>query len=200
MCSGRTRNEKKKRQLRQRVSHLPGRTVVLFEDETYLVLFPPLRAGWAKRGETVSVVLCGANARRVVYGVISVATGRRFFLPCRRQRAAEFQEFLRLVRNRYRGWKIIMILDMDSSHTAQASQRLAAALDIELLWLPVRCPELNPMEGLWRMGKQQVCANRQYVDIDQQAKRFVDYLKALPSYEALVKSGVLSGNFWLWKK
>ena len=112
------------------------------------MLFPPLRAGWAKQGEAASVVLCGANARRVVYGVIGVATGRRLFLPRHHRQAADFQAFLRLVGSRYRGWKVVMILDRDSSHTAQASQRLAAALNIELFWLPVRCPELNPMEGL----------------------------------------------------
>ena len=58
--------------------------------------------------------------------------------------------FLRELRRRYRDRPIALLLDEDSSHTARASQHLAAELGIELLWLPKRSPELNPMEHLWR--------------------------------------------------
>jgi hypothetical protein len=37
-----------------------------------------------------------------------------------------------------------------SSHTAGTSQDLAARLNIRLIWLPTRSPELNPMDHLWR--------------------------------------------------
>jgi hypothetical protein len=39
----------KKTRLRQWFWQLPRRSVVLFEDETDLVLFPKLQAGWALR-------------------------------------------------------------------------------------------------------------------------------------------------------
>ena len=39
-----------------------------------------------------------------------------------RQRALEFQQFLRQVRSHYRGWRVAMLLDEDSSHTAKASR------------------------------------------------------------------------------
>jgi hypothetical protein len=38
----------------------------------------------------------------------------------------------------------------DPSHTAAGSQSLASALEMEFLWLPKRCPHLNPMDHLWR--------------------------------------------------
>jgi len=44
----------------------------LFEDETDLLLFPPLRAGWAQRGKSAEVPLSGRNARWVVFGAVAV--------------------------------------------------------------------------------------------------------------------------------
>jgi transposase len=43
-----------------------------------------------------------------------------------------------------------MSFDHHSSHTAAASLRLARELNIKLVWLPKQCPNLNPVEHLWR--------------------------------------------------
>jgi hypothetical protein len=199
MFSDLTWSEKKKKRLYQWFWALPKRAVVLFEDETDLVLFPKLQSGWALRGETARVELCGGNARRVVWGTLNLITGHRLFLCTRRQRAVEFQQFLQFVRRHYRGWPLALLLDEDSSHTARASQARAAALGIELQWLPVRAPELNPLEGLWRDAKKRLCVNRQYRSIEEQTDRFLTDLEGLSSLEALTKSGVLSGEFWLFR-
>lgn len=169
----------------------------MFEDETDLLLFPPLRACWAQRGQDATVPLSGANARRVVFGSLNPRTGHRLFRVRGRQRAEDFCLFLHAIHSHYRGWQVVLLLDEDSSHTAGASQRLAAELAIELLWLPKRCPELNPVEALWRSGKQTICANRQYATIEEQVERFLVYLYSLSPRETLRKAGVLSGHFWL---
>jgi hypothetical protein len=69
MCWLPTSNEKKKRHIRRVVGCLPQRSVVLAEDETDLLLFPPLRAMWSLRGVPAEVLLNGWNARRTVFGV-----------------------------------------------------------------------------------------------------------------------------------
>ena len=61
--------------------------------------------------------------------------------------------------------------------------------------LPVRSPELNPMDPLWGQAKDVVSANRQYVDIDEQADLFVSHLYSLWDRDALRTSGVLSKKF-----
>jgi hypothetical protein len=170
---------------------------VLFEDETDLLLFPPLRACWAKRGHDAQVLLSGGNARRVVFGTLNPHTGHRLFVARTRQRAEDFCLLLRELHAHYRGWHVVLLLDEDSSHTAGASQQLAAELGIELQWLPKRCPELNPLDKLWGTAKQQVCANRQYPTIEELVERFVTYLHGLSPHAALQKAGVLSEHFWL---
>ena len=171
--------------------------MVLIEDETDLLLFPPLRAMWSPRGEPARVMLSGRNARRVVFGCMNLKTGHRLFLVRERQYAQDFQVFLQEVRQRYGGWHVVMLLDSDSSHIADASRRLARRLQIRLLWLPKRSPELNPMDTLWGQAKDAVCVNTQYADIDEQADAFIAHLHSLSNREALQTSGVMSEHFWL---
>lgn len=171
--------------------------MVLVEDETDLLLFPPLRAMWWPRGVPAQVMLSGSNARRVVFGCMNLATGHRLFLDRRRQRAEDFQAFLHLVRRRYRGWRVTIIVDSDSSHTAAATQEEAHRLGIRLLWLPTRAPELNPMDTLWGQGKDAICANKQFTSIDEQVTAFIGHVSGLSNRDALRTSGVRSKHFWL---
>ncbi len=167
------------------------------EDETDLLLFPPLRSCWALRGEPAVVPLSGRNARRVIFGALNLRTGHRLLLPRDRQRGVDFQAFLRFVHEHYRGWHVAWLLDEDSSHTAGRSQQLVQDLNMELIWLPKRSPQLNPLDHLWRHGKDAVCANRQYATIDEQVTRFINYITYLSNDEVLCQAGVLSDNFWL---
>lgn len=169
----------------------------MVEDETDLLLFPPLRAAWSKVGQTAEIRLSGWNARKVVFGTMDLRTGKRVYHLRDRQRSEDFRPLLKLIRKRYGTRPVVLLLDEDPSHIAKASLALANNLNIQLLWLPKRSPELNPMESLWRHSKDVVCANKQYSTIDQQARSFVRYLKSLTDVEALQLSGVRSPDFWL---
>jgi hypothetical protein len=174
---------------------LPRRSAVLAEDETDLLLFPPLRAAWSKRGRPARVWLSGRNARRVIFGVLNLRTGSRLFVPRKRGRSADYQALLAEVRWHYRGRHVALLLDEDPCHTAEASLR--AAEGITLLWLPKRSPKPNPLDTLWGQGKDIVSADKQYATIDEQVTRFLSYLGGLSNREALHLSGVLSKRFWL---
>src|SRR5512143_4103063 len=93
-CSSPTPSARKKRRIRRAIRQLPPRWVKLFEDETDLRLFPPLRAAWGLRGRPSEVSSSGSNARRVVFGTINIDTGHRLFLIRRRQRGEDFRAFL----------------------------------------------------------------------------------------------------------
>jgi hypothetical protein len=168
---------------------------VLAQDETDLMMFPPLRAGWSLRGEPAEVHISGWNARRVIFGAMNLLTGTRLMLPRAKGRAGDFQAFLAQVRQHYWGRHVALLLDSDPSHTAKASLR--AAEGMTLLWLPKRSPELNPMDTLWGQAKDVIAANKQYATIDEQVDRFLGFLDSLSGREGLHTSGVLSDDFWL---
>jgi transposase len=178
---------------------LPARTVLLAQDETELLLLPPLRAGWTRRGQPAPVPLSGHNARRTVFGSLNLRTGHALWLAQRHKRAENFQAFLTLIHGHYRAGPVALLLDANSCHTAQGSLTLAQALGIRLLWLPTRSPHLNPLEHLWRHGKAVVCANHQYPTLEEQVDHFVHYLQSLSPNQRLRKAGVFSRKFWLQK-
>jgi len=167
------------------------------EDETDLMLFPPLRAGWGLKGEPLQVPISGKNARRVVFGAMNLRNGQLWLLTQYRQRADDFQEFLEYLRECYPRRLIALLLDEDSSHTDEETEGVAEDLSIEFIWLPKRSPKLNPLDRLWGKGKDIVSANRQYSTIDEQVERFLLYLAGLSPWEVLHKAGVLSPRFWL---
>lgn len=141
--------------------------------------------------------LSGRNARRVVFGAMNLRTGHRLFLARERQRAPDFQAFLLLIHEHYRGWPAALLLDEDPSHTAAGSQDWAERHGLGLLWLPKRCPELNPMDTLWGQAKEVVSANKQTDNLEAHVDRFIRYLQNLSKQEVLHTAGVLSPNFWL---
>jgi hypothetical protein len=128
---------------------------------------------------------------------MNLRTGKRLFLVREHPRQHDFQTFLELIHKHYRGWRVGLLLDENSSHTAARSQQLANDLQIELVWLPKRTPELNPIDQLWGQAKDIISANLQYPTIDDQVHAFVEYLECLSNWEARYTSGVLSKKFWL---
>jgi hypothetical protein len=171
--------------------------VFLFEDETLLRQFPPLRAAWAPQGEQARVPITGQNARRVLFGALNPRTGHRVVLQRHTLRQGDFQAFLRLLRARYPGRPLFLLLDKAGCHTALRSLQLATRLDIHLLWLPKQWSELNAMDHLWRGLKQHIAANRQYPTVDAQAQDAEGWVLDLSRHLTLRKAGVLSRHFWL---
>ena len=140
----------------------------------------------------------GRNDRRVLLGAVNVATGHRVLRRARSMRLGEVHAFLRELRSRYRAaGRIWLVLDRHGSHDSPATHKLAAALRIELLFLPKQWPELNPMDHLWKEAKKNVAANHQYATIDEEADAAERWILWLSPTDARRKAGMMSKNFWL---
>jgi hypothetical protein len=188
---------RKRRRIRQRVKDWGPRAVLLFEDETARWLFPPLRAGGARRGASAAVPWCGRHARRVVFGAIAVRTGHRRLRPRRRQRGEDFRAFLEVVPEPERGWPVGRLLDEDPSPTAHAAVGLAREWESGRWWLPKRCPEWNALDHWWGHAQEEGCANHQDSSSDHLVECFLRYIQGLSAEEARRKAGILSEDFWL---
>jgi transposase len=173
--------------------------VLLVIDETTLRLLPPLRAAWALRGQQAQVPISGRNDQRVLFGALNVCNGRRVLLRRKRACAADFQAFLRYLRQHsYRaGQPLWLLLDKATCHVAAGSLALAAELNVRLLWLPRQCSELNAMDHLWRHLKGDLAANRQRSTVDALAEQAEAWMLALSDKQTLEKAGLLSKNCWL---
>jgi len=174
------------------------RTVCLFIDSTIFNAIPPLRAMWTPIGEQAQVPILGQHhEKRILTGVLNIQTGSYFQYSSETYTQETFHIILKLIRRRWRGWHIVLFLDRISAQWARSSRRLAKDLAIQLRWLPTACPELNPLDHLWRHLKKDILANEPLPDLKITLKYACSYLNDLSPSKRLRKAGVLSGHFWL---
>jgi len=173
--------------------------VLLALDETILTETPPLRAAWGRQGQQVSIPITGNRGRRVLYGALNLRSGKLELASSLHWAQEGFQAFLQHIRRRWRGWRIVLFLDRGSPHTARRSRELAQTLAIELRWLPTACPELNPIEHLWRHLKRDVLGNCGVQPITTALERALTYLRGLSPAECRRKAGLLAPGCWLRK-
>lgn len=142
---------------------------VLFEDETTFRRLPPLRAMWMRRGQQARVAVPDSNAKFALYGVLNPLTGETFTAPFPKAKSCYTAAFLDRLMDEVEG-QVLVIWDQASWHTSQAVEQVIARYErLEVLLLPKRAPEENPIEDLWRQLKQIVAAN---------LERSLDALKA----------------------
>ncbi|HXH09299.1 MAG TPA: transposase [Alphaproteobacteria bacterium] len=119
-------------------------------------------------------------------------TGERFFLARPHLHAEMFQIFMEAFANAFPERLNLLLLDHSGAHTAR---RLRWPEHVRPVWLPPYCPELNPMERVWRDLKDDV-AWQQFSDLDAQQDRLspllqafeADTLPSLTGYPDLVEA------------
>ena len=130
---------------------------VLFEDETDVRRLPPLRQMWMPRGEQAHVSVPESNGKFALYGVLNPHTGQTFTAPYPKGKSCYTEAFLEQVMARFKE-QVLVIWDHASWHTSQAIEK-AGYERLQVLLLPKRAPQENPMEDLWRQLKGIVAAN-----------------------------------------
>ena len=109
-----------------------------------------------------------------VYGAVAPTTGERFFLELPYLSSDMFQLFIDAFAHAFPDSLNILLLDNSGAHTAQG---LRWPENVRYVWLPPYCPELSPLERVWRDLKDDV-AWRQFIDLDAEQKEVGDLLQA----------------------
>jgi transposase len=124
-----------------------------------------------------------------VYGAVAPTTGERFFLELPYLKAETFQLFIEAFADALPESLNILLLDNSGAHTAQ---RLRWPTNVRPVWLPPYCPELNPIERVWRDVKDDL-AWEQCADLAAQLHYVGERLQAYdaPTLRALTGSRYL---------
>lgn len=166
-------------------------------DETIICETPPLYSCYGRIGQQVRVPISGNRSKRILHGVLNIKSGEVLLLITNEWVQETHQYFLAMIRAHWRGWQIVLLEDRGSPHMAEDSVELAAALNIELRFLPRATPELNAMDHLWRHVKRLALADRPTRSIEDSALQACQDIFYMTPTERLRKAGVSSGNFWL---
>jgi transposase len=158
-------------------------TTILFEDETELRRFPPLRVQkflhmWMPVGKQWSIDVPESNDKFCLYGALDIETGRTITEAHPKGTSEYTKAFLSQVLDAVEG-QVLLMWDRARWHTSQAVEKLISRHDrLATVLLPKRSPETNPMEDLWRVLKNQVTANleRSLDALKAACRRFFDEL------------------------
>lgn len=167
-------------------------------DETALREFPPLRAGWGRRGEPAVVAISGRNQRRTLLGALRVGTGELVCTARERCRTDDVLAAVAALGAVRPGVPKLLVWDNAPPHMPHRVRDAAREAGITLAFLPFRAPELMPLEELWRGLKQTVAANRCYASLDELVARALAWLHGMTDAERLRRCGLRSSKYqWL---
>jgi transposase len=166
---------------------------VLFEDEASFQLDPTLHRTWARVGQQPRVATRGERKTAHIFGAIALDDARFDFAFASVFNGYTFLGFLKRLVQRYRR-KVILIIDNAPCHNLEPDGRawLAAnAHRIELHRLPAYSPELNAIEGVWKLTRRRTTHNR-YFDTPAQrdaalTDTFVDFQRNPAQLDAQVR-------------
>jgi Transposase and inactivated derivatives len=164
-------------------------TSVLVEDETQVKQFPPLRRQWQPVGEQRPVRVPEENDKVALYGTLDLTSGETLVEAYEKGRSDFTIEYLKSVLKQIEG-QVLLVWDQATWHTSKKVTRWIEGRDrIETYLLPVRSPEANPMEDLWRELKEQVAACLER-SLDALLRSCQEYFKGLSQKQALRTAGV----------
>jgi transposase len=126
-----------------------------------------------------------------VYGAVAPTTGERFFLELPYLNAESFQLFIDAFAQAFPDSLNLLLLDNSRAHTAQ---RLTLPANVRLVFFPPYCPELNPIERVWRDLKDDL-AWQQFTTVDAQQDDVAQLLRAYdaPTLQSLTGYAYLVG-------
>lgn len=111
-------------------------------------------------------------------GAVAPTTGERFFLELPYLKADMFHIFVNALAQAFPDSLNLLLLDNSGAHTAS---RVHWPDHVRAVWLPPYCPELNPIERVWRDLRDDL-AWQQFVNLQAQQDCVADLLQ---TYDAL---------------
>lgn len=141
-----------------------GNAKIFFVDEAHFRADVELRSQWVLRGEPA---LIDSNSPRMgekatYYSAVCLETGEVEAMPVEGNTNAETSvAFLKCLREKYPGQRLIVIWDNGPAHRGEAVRTYLTTpnLQLRLVALPAYSPDFNPDEAIWEWVREEVTAN-----------------------------------------
>lgn len=147
--------------------------VVLAQDESRLVWEAIIRRCWLPKGRKSVLKVQRENIAQNFSGFLDLKTGKARLFPMPWQNQRETIKVLKRLVKSYSGKKICLIWDNAPWHKGKLiREQLKTRLNrFYLLAFPPYAPDTNPVEHIWKWGKDQL-ANTQFASMEELTKTF----------------------------
>jgi transposase len=143
--------------IKEAAKDLPNDTVVGFLDEASPQTTDNRQRVWSfgkpKAARNTSKYRANTFGFYPINGKEVVEFGRDSKIPSMR-------DFLRRVKDKNPGKRILVFADNFATHRAQATIRFAGSIGISIVFLPKYSPDLNPIEFIWKSIRQRISGIR----------------------------------------
>lgn len=128
---------------------------IYFIDGVHPTMATKISGGWIKKGQTKEVKTNGSRSRINLMGALNLndisSTIIQKYKTVNTESVIDFLEHLRKTSNIPCDQTIHIVLDQAGYHRSEKTKEVAKKLNIELHYLPPYCPNLNPIERLWKV-------------------------------------------------
>lgn len=133
---------------------------------------------FAPIGQTPVVKVHPGREKTHFYGALNLTTYAQALLRSDLMKAEVSALFLQQLLAAYPGKPIVLLWDRAPWHQGEAIRSvLAANPRLEIVWLPVASPELNPQEQVWKAARAAVSHNHSYTQLLALADAFEVHLR-----------------------
>lgn len=134
---------------------------ILFVDETMIRDYQAISRTWFPKGKQKIIPTFGKHWGTKIIGSLDYETGEVTYTQEDQYTAKEFLIFLKMINEKYKGERIVIILDNARIHHAKLLEEFLTKNKetLSLEFLPPYSPNLNLIEGLWGWMKNSVINN-----------------------------------------
>lgn len=147
---------------------------MLFEDEFSLSNTATVSYQWALKGYQPKVKCKQKNReRQTVFGTVSPESGQIVISFAERGNSKTFIKHLGKVVKSFKSKHIVLVLDNVKYHHAKRLKPfLSKHQNLELMFLPPYCPDLNPIERVWWFMRKKITHNRHMETLKERKVKF----------------------------
>lgn len=148
-------------------------------DEALLKYEAGLISIWYEKGKYPEIKVTREKKAKSFYGALDLKTGREYVHVCNWQDSHQTVKFLKKIKRKNPGSKILILWDGASHHKGEVREYLKQEHQkhhwLELKLFPPYSPKLNPQEKVWREARKEICHNHED-DFETLVCKFYNFL------------------------
>lgn len=172
-----------------------GKEPIYFADSAHPQHQTQLAYGWIPKGVRREIAMTGRQYRLNYIGGICLDGHKIIYEQTDKVAQFSIQSFLSKLRKKHpENKKIHLIWDNAGYHRSKAIKTYAKKLKIKIHFLPPYSPNLNPIERLWKIMREQVMYNQYYESFDDFTNAMQYFFKTIGKKKSILRSRI-TDNF-----
>jgi len=151
--------------------------------------------GWIKKGVRKAVKMTACQKRVNIIGSINVATHQVVYQQADWVNFDSLKTFtIHLCAANPQAKTIHLVLDNAGYHKSKEFTEFIKTTKIKIHYLPPYSPNLNPIERLWKVMREQVMYNQYYQKFSEFTKSLLNFFENIDAHKAILKTRI-TDNF-----